>query len=170
MNRTFAVSTFTNTSLSREAILTYSSRRRGLSATTRTPYPSKPSQPHRADFGQGFTSTYEPRKPTEGPLAKAAIHGAPRLTPARLKEYLDKFVVGQDKAKKVTSVAIFNHYQRIREIKRLDAEEQERDEKRARNERYEKERRARTVLFEKEGGSNPVESQSPQFIDRSGLI
>jgi ATP-dependent Clp protease ATP-binding subunit ClpX len=67
-----------------------------------------------------------------------------------LKEHLDKFVVGQDKAKKVTSVAIYNHYQRIREIRRREAEEEEKERQRERRETAERERR-----------SHPVESTSP---------
>ncbi|KAJ7068025.1 P-loop containing nucleoside triphosphate hydrolase protein [Mycena amicta] len=34
-------------------------------------------------------------------------------TPRQLSRYLDQFVVGQETAKKVLSVAVFNHYQRI---------------------------------------------------------
>lgn len=33
--------------------------------------------------------------------------------PKELKEYLDQYVIGQDKAKKVLSVAVHNHYKRI---------------------------------------------------------
>jgi ATP-dependent Clp protease ATP-binding subunit ClpX len=69
-----------------------------------------------------------------------------------LKEHLDKFVVGQDKAKKVTSVAIYNHYQRIRELKRQEAEEQER--------KAQKERR---LLAERERNSHPLESTTLIF-------
>ena len=36
--------------------------------------------------------------------------------PAEIKDYLDKYVVGQERAKKVLSVAVYNHYQRIRAI------------------------------------------------------
>ncbi len=35
-------------------------------------------------------------------------------TPHELKEYLDKYVIGQDKAKRVLSVAVYNHYKRIK--------------------------------------------------------
>jgi ATP-dependent Clp protease ATP-binding subunit ClpX len=35
------------------------------------------------------------------------------LTPKQLKEMLDKFVIGQDRAKKVFSVGVYNHYKRI---------------------------------------------------------
>ena len=34
-------------------------------------------------------------------------------TPKELKEYLDRYIIGQDEAKKVLSVAIYNHYKRI---------------------------------------------------------
>ena len=35
------------------------------------------------------------------------------LTPKELKEFLDNYVIGQDKAKKTLSVAVYNHYKRI---------------------------------------------------------
>ncbi len=34
-------------------------------------------------------------------------------TPKQIKEYLDGYVIGQDKAKRVLSVAVYNHYKRI---------------------------------------------------------
>lgn len=37
----------------------------------------------------------------------------PPLPPLKIMEYLDKHVVGQDYAKKVLSVAVYNHYKRI---------------------------------------------------------
>jgi ATP-dependent Clp protease ATP-binding subunit ClpX len=37
-----------------------------------------------------------------------------RLTPADIKKFLDQYVIGQERAKKVLSVAVYNHYQRIR--------------------------------------------------------
>ena len=33
--------------------------------------------------------------------------------PAEIKEYLDRYVIGQDAAKKVLSVAVYNHYKRL---------------------------------------------------------
>ncbi|MDR3076931.1 MAG: ATP-dependent Clp protease ATP-binding subunit ClpX [Synergistaceae bacterium] len=36
--------------------------------------------------------------------------------PSEIKDYLDKHVVGQTRAKKVLSVAVYNHYQRIRSL------------------------------------------------------
>jgi len=35
-------------------------------------------------------------------------------TPAEIKENLDKYVIGQQKAKKVLSVAVYNHYKKIK--------------------------------------------------------
>lgn len=35
------------------------------------------------------------------------------LKPAQIKAHLDKYVIGQDEAKKVLSVAVYNHYKRI---------------------------------------------------------
>lgn len=76
---------------------------------------------NRSDFtSQPFTGSYEPGLPTSGPLASAPAFGAPRLTPRMLKQYLDQFVVGQDRAKKILSVAVYNHYQRIMELQRQD--------------------------------------------------
>jgi ATP-dependent Clp protease ATP-binding subunit ClpX len=34
-------------------------------------------------------------------------------TPAEIKEYLDQYVIGQEEAKRVLSVAVYNHYKRI---------------------------------------------------------
>jgi len=80
----------------------------------------------RSDFhGQGFTGYYEAGQPTVGPLGNASIYGAPKITPKVLKDHLDQFVVGQDRAKKVLSTAVYNHYQRVQEIQRRDDEEEE---------------------------------------------
>ena len=35
------------------------------------------------------------------------------MTPAQLKSKLDQYIIGQDKAKEVLSVAVYNHYKRI---------------------------------------------------------
>lgn len=35
------------------------------------------------------------------------------LVPAEIKTYLDEYIIGQDEAKKVMSVAVYNHYKRI---------------------------------------------------------
>ena len=35
------------------------------------------------------------------------------LKPEEIKTFLDEYVIGQDEAKKVLSVAVYNHYKRI---------------------------------------------------------
>ena len=148
INRTF---TRSSTAIPRPLIIHLA--RHSLSTTSTL---SRDSQFHRSGFqsqGAGFSSTYEPGQPTKGPLSQASKHGAPRLTPSLLKEHLDKFVVGQDKAKKVTSVAIYNHYQRIRELRRQEAEEQ-----------AAREQQARWELRERERASHPVESPLPLLL------
>ncbi|MEI8007163.1 MAG: ATP-dependent Clp protease ATP-binding subunit ClpX [Bacteroidota bacterium] len=39
------------------------------------------------------------------------------LKPNEIKHYLDQYVIGQDEAKRVISVAVYNHYKRIRHAK-----------------------------------------------------
>ena len=41
-------------------------------------------------------------------------------TPSELLQHLNEFVIGQDDAKKVLSVAIYNHYQRLRQHEHAD--------------------------------------------------
>jgi ATP-dependent Clp protease ATP-binding subunit ClpX len=44
---------------------------------------------------------------------KAAHYALNLLKPLEIKKHLDEFVIGQDDAKKVLSVAVYNHYKRI---------------------------------------------------------
>ena len=44
------------------------------------------------------------------------------LTPAEIKSKLDEYVIGQDDAKKVLSVAVYNHYKRIMDNNNSDVE------------------------------------------------
>jgi ATP-dependent Clp protease ATP-binding subunit ClpX len=43
------------------------------------------------------------------------------LKPAEIKRYLDQYVIGQDDAKKVLAVAVYNHYKRIKQKKNKEA-------------------------------------------------
>lgn len=38
------------------------------------------------------------------------------LKPKEIKEHLDQFIIGQDKAKKTISVAVYNHYKRVKAL------------------------------------------------------
>jgi len=48
----------------------------------------------------------EPPPPREFRLPKG-------VTPRNIKEHLDRYVIGQDQAKKIISVAVYNHYKRL---------------------------------------------------------
>lgn len=45
-----------------------------------------------------------------------------RLTPKDIKGHLDQYVIGQDEAKKVLSVAVYNHYKRLGQQKQDEVE------------------------------------------------
>ncbi len=47
----------------------------------------------------------------------SSAESVPLKKPAELKEELDKYIIGQDKAKRVLSVAVYNHYKRINAVK-----------------------------------------------------
>lgn len=44
------------------------------------------------------------------------------LKPIEIKEFLDEYVIGQEDAKKVLSVAVYNHYKRVTADKNMDVE------------------------------------------------
>ena len=48
---------------------------------------------------------------------KAPQEDVPLKKPAEIKAELDQYIVGQDKAKRVLSVAVYNHYKRINAVK-----------------------------------------------------
>ena len=49
---------------------------------------------------------------TPSPAPDAALDNIP--VPAEIKQFLDQYVIGQDAAKKVLSVAVYNHYKRLK--------------------------------------------------------
>ena len=57
--------------------------------------------------------------PEEVPAARGKADGKPELSidtlpkPAEIKAVLDQYVIGQDDAKRVLSVAVYNHYKRL---------------------------------------------------------
>lgn len=46
----------------------------------------------------------------------------PEITPVQLKKYMDQYVIGQEEAKKHLSVAVYNHYKRLKHGVRNDVE------------------------------------------------
>lgn len=57
----------------------------------------------------------EERKPKKSKLQNIELK-----TPVELKKKLDEYVIGQDKAKKVLSVAVYNHYKRLMQVSQDD--------------------------------------------------
>ena len=45
-----------------------------------------------------------------------------KVKPSQIKAHLDQYVIGQDEAKRVLAVAVYNHYKRIRQEKESDVE------------------------------------------------
>jgi ATP-dependent Clp protease ATP-binding subunit ClpX len=52
--------------------------------------------------------------PAEGPAAKSVKSDLP--VPAEIKASLDQYVIGQDTAKRILSVAVYNHYKRLKHM------------------------------------------------------
>ena len=46
------------------------------------------------------------------------------LKPKEIKAFLDEYVIGQDEAKKVLSVAVYNHYKRVTSLQTMDVDVQ----------------------------------------------
>lgn len=51
------------------------------------------------------------------------LDGMKLMKPLEIKEFLDQYVIGQDQAKKILSVAVYNHYKRL--AQRIDDDETE---------------------------------------------
>ena len=58
---------------------------------------------------------------------RGALDDINLLTPEEMKAFLDQYVIGQDEAKKVLSVAVYNHYKRILAEQDLGVELQKSD-------------------------------------------
>lgn len=48
------------------------------------------------------------------------MDGVKLLKPVEIKEFLDQYIIGQDEAKKFLSVAVYNHYKRLKQPKSAD--------------------------------------------------
>jgi len=63
-----------------------------------------------ACIDQAYTIIKEELKPVQKPFNIGDIEVK---TPVQIKEFLDQYVIGQEDAKKVLSVAVYNHYKRL---------------------------------------------------------
>jgi ATP-dependent Clp protease ATP-binding subunit ClpX len=63
----------------------------------------------------------------EEALEEETSRGLEDMQPKRIKEFLDEYVIGQDRAKRAISVAVYNHYKRIkaRELQEQDEVDEE---------------------------------------------
>lgn len=62
----------------------------------------------------------------EDQKTKEEKEGAPKLNlikPIDMKKFIDEFVIGQDEAKKVLSVAVYNHYKRLMQNTKNDKDD-----------------------------------------------
>ncbi|MEY3296807.1 MAG: hypothetical protein RLZZ597_67 [Cyanobacteriota bacterium] len=69
-----------------------------------------------------------PRRETvthDRPRSSSTISLSQIPKPREIKKYLDEHVIGQDEAKKVLSVAVYNHYKRLSYIQSLEGESAE---------------------------------------------
>lgn len=64
------------------------------------------------------------KKSSKNRSKKTAESKTPQRTPQQIKEYLDQYIIGQDHAKKILSVAVYNHYKRVNQPE-IDADEVE---------------------------------------------
>ncbi len=62
----------------------------------------------------------ETEQQVSAPRRSAPIGPARLPTPRKLREKLDQYVIGQDRAKVVLSVAVYNHYKRIKAGSKVD--------------------------------------------------
>lgn len=55
-------------------------------------------------------------------ISKSAFKLPDEITPKQIKAYLDQYIISQDEAKKYLSVAVYNHYKRLRQDNLDDVE------------------------------------------------
>ncbi|KES14436.1 AAA domain (Cdc48 subfamily), partial [Gilliamella apis SCGC AB-598-P17] len=54
------------------------------------------------------------KEETKNFLSHEEFISKPLPTPHEIRDHLDEYVIGQERAKKVLSVAVYNHYKRLR--------------------------------------------------------
>ena len=68
------------------------------------------------DFCASILHSQSNSFPQEGKLNLKKIYTPKLVPPAEMKAYLDQYVIGQEQVKKVLSVAVYNHYKRLRHL------------------------------------------------------
>lgn len=53
------------------------------------------------------------RPASKGKSSEFLLNPESIMTPEEIKEYLDEYIIGQDEAKKVLAVSVYNHYKRV---------------------------------------------------------
>jgi ATP-dependent Clp protease ATP-binding subunit ClpX len=70
-----------------------------------------------AEMGKnGAKRPKKQEEPEQAPKSEKYSGPLHLIPPRELKTYLDQFVIGQDDAKKVLSVAVYNHYKRLQQV------------------------------------------------------
>lgn len=62
----------------------------------------------------GMTSTSSGSRRSSSSMASPEVKDPSKLKPVDMKAFLDQYVIGQDEAKKVLCVQVYNHYKRLR--------------------------------------------------------
>ena len=77
-----------------------------------------------ADIFGGYVSYFdeEPAEEITALVENANDAGINLKKPKEIKEFLDEYVIGQEAAKKVLAVQVYNHYKRVLSSKKLDVE------------------------------------------------
>ncbi|KAG0635780.1 P-loop containing nucleoside triphosphate hydrolase protein [Tuber brumale] len=123
--------------------------------------------------GAGFSSRVDTDTPTFGPLGDASS-GINKLTPRALKQHLDRFVVGQNRPKRILSTAIYHHYKRTQQLQQRQEEQDEllRSSQAMGSQSLDEEipHQPRTVHVPPRGDRSSIYDFSPLTIEKSNVL
>ncbi|RPA99984.1 ClpX, ATPase regulatory subunit [Choiromyces venosus 120613-1] len=123
--------------------------------------------------GAGFSSRVDTDTPTFGPLGDAPS-GLNRLTPRALKQHLDRFVVGQNRSKRILSTAIYHHYKRTQQLQQRQEEQDEllRSSQAVGAQTLDEEfpHQPRTVHVPPKGDRSSIHDFTPLTIEKSNVL
>ena len=87
-------------------------------ASTRSASSSPARRCSSATSASSCATTSSARRPPPTRAARAQKSDLP--TPREIRDILDQYVIGQDQAKKILSVAVYNHYKRLKHLSKND--------------------------------------------------